>query len=146
MKKLINIFLLIGTGILLSSCYEWIKNDETQNLSIKDFKSFDVNNIYSIKIPPFMDTTSKLNTEASFQSQNPLKEAYLIVIDEPKDLVISTYRDIGIYKDSLSVIQNYRNLQLRFIKQKLEISKKEERKKFSINGLDAESIQLTGKV
>lgn len=70
MKKLLALTALV---ILLISC-----NSNTEYQTVK------VKNKYSLELPDFLSEVQNLNPEASLQYQNPLKEFYVIVLDEPK--------------------------------------------------------------
>ncbi|MDR6966743.1 hypothetical protein J2X31_000741 [Flavobacterium arsenatis] len=70
MKK---VFLLGFLSILFVSC-----NSKTE------YQTITVDNKYSLEIPDFMSEAKNLNTEASLQYQNVLREFYVIVLDEPK--------------------------------------------------------------
>ena len=121
--------------------------NKKENLSLEhDFSLIKINNEYQIRIPNYMKKTEELHDEASLQFQNVFKETYLIIIDEPKDEFISVFNMLGEYDSTLSVVENYRNIQLRFISENItspEISEPTARK---INGLDAELVELDGRV
>lgn len=70
MKKIIILGFL---SILFASC-----NSKTEYQTVK------VKNKYSLKLPDFLSETQTLNSEASLQYQNALREFYVIVLDEPK--------------------------------------------------------------
>lgn len=70
MKKLIVLGFL---SLLFISC-----NSKTEYQTVK------VKNKYSLELPGFLSEAKTLNPEASLQYQNPLKEFYVIVLDEPK--------------------------------------------------------------
>ncbi|WP_026704698.1 hypothetical protein [Flavobacterium soli] len=70
MKKL---FALEFIMILFISC-----NSKTEYQTIK------IKNKYSVELPDFLSEVTTLNEGASLQYQNPLREFYVIVLEEPK--------------------------------------------------------------
>ena len=70
MKKLFALGFLL---LLLVSC-----NSNTATRTVK------IKNKYSLELPSFLSEVQSLNPAASLQYQNPLKEFYVIVLDEPK--------------------------------------------------------------
>ena len=70
MKKIVALGLVLT---LLISC-----DSRTEYQTVK------VKNKYSLELPDFLSEAQNLNPEASLQYQNPLKEFYVIVLDEPK--------------------------------------------------------------
>ncbi|MHA7830711.1 MAG: hypothetical protein ACX93O_06405 [Flagellimonas sp.] len=97
---------------------------------------------YRLDLPNFMTGTTGLNEEASLQYQSLLKEAYLLVIDEPKADFEEVYRVLEQYDDELSVLQNYRDARLQILSRTTEINNKSEPQSLRINGLDAETVEL----
>ena len=61
-----------------------------------------------------------LNEEASFEYANIFKETYVIVIDENKQDFINTFKELEIYKDSLSPLDNYSEYQMDSFKENME--------------------------
>ena len=88
MKKI----LVLGLSLLLLvSC-----NSNTENRTVK------IKNKYSLELPDFLSEVQNLNPEASLQYQNPLKEFYVIVLDEPKsDFPNPDVIDLEEYKNIL---------------------------------------------
>lgn len=70
MKKL---FALVFLSILFISC-----NSKTE------YQTIIIKNKYSVELPDFLSEVTTLNEGASLQYQNPLREFYVIVLDEPK--------------------------------------------------------------
>lgn len=70
MKKVFALGILFA---FLVSC-----NSDTTYQTVK------IKNKYSLELPDFLSEVSTLNEEASLQYQNPLREFYVIVLDEPK--------------------------------------------------------------
>ncbi len=74
-----NLLILTVLVVFLASCgannESKPKDDETGKVTVK--------NLYSLVIPPSLREATNLNEEASMQYQNPVKELYIITIDEP---------------------------------------------------------------
>lgn len=49
------------------------------------FEAYKVGHEFSVSVPEYMTKTKELNSNASIQFMNALKEAYTIVLDESKD-------------------------------------------------------------
>ncbi len=69
------------------------------------------NGLYSVQIPEYMTATTELNSEAGTQFMNATREAYMIIIDEPKDEFIAAFKKAGEYADGLTVLANYAEVQ-----------------------------------
>ena len=105
MKKII---ILLITSFVFVSCFQPEKN--------VTYKKRRVNDQYVVKVPTYMKKTDVLNDDASLQYMNSLKETYISVIEEAKDSFIQIFKDLGDYNDSLSVAENYKNIQLESFK------------------------------
>lgn len=136
--------LILIASIILFSC-----GNSVENLSLEDdFKEISVNNTYSMKLAKYMKkwTGEDQNEDASLQYMNLFKETYLMVIDEDKETFVSTFKAIDDYDESLTLLENYKNIQLESLEegaQKLGVT---EPKKFKIQDLDALSVELDAKV
>ncbi len=135
-------FFIIFLSCLFSitACKENKKEDTS--LGVDTFHTVSIDGNYTIDIPKFMTGTTGLNEEASLQFQSLIKEAYLLVIDEPKAGFEEVYRDLGQYDDELSVIQNYRVARLQLLSRGAKINTKSQPEPLTINGLDAETMEL----
>lgn len=137
---LIYTFIILGM-CLMNSCNETNK----ENLSLdSDFQTVTINDDYEMKIPNYMVKTKELNKLASLQYMHALKETYVVVLDESKDDFIATYKSINIYNDSLSVVLNYCNAQIKNITSTIKNPTQFNRKSSTINGLISESINIEG--
>ncbi|MEX2484232.1 MAG: hypothetical protein WED10_06730 [Brumimicrobium sp.] len=159
MKTITKTFLPILIALTFFSCQDGTKvgeplvtSSDTDNSSINSeankpsnpTETVVVKNQYSIEMPEFMTEVTTLNNEASFQCQNIYKETYMIVIDEPTDEFISVFKSLDGYDESLSVVENYRIVQSNYINEDMSVERMSEPKKFKINGLDAEQIEIEG--
>ena len=146
MKRIPNLSSIFLIGISLFSCMDLI-DKRKENLSLeKDFKSIEINSEYTMSVPKYMKETNGLNDDASLQYQNIFKETYVVVIDEPKEEFVSIFRELGEYNDSLSVIENYRDIQLQFLSEGITIDQSSESEMLKIKDLNAELVTITGKV
>ena len=108
--KISAVLLLLATA----SCIDFSDKIKKEKLSDSDFKSISINNEYSVKLPKHMKEAKNLNDEASLQYQNIFKEVYFVVIDEPIEEFKEVFIDLGEYNDSLSLLKNYKQIQLGF--------------------------------
>lgn len=144
MKKWIPFVALI---VLFTSCLNSSKKDaEKKEVNSADFNEIVINNEYSMMIPKYMSKSTKLNDEASLQYQNLFKEAYIVVIDEPKEDFIKTFKNLDSYNDSISVIQNYRTIQLGMIHENAKIYSQSQPIPMKIDGCEAEQVEMVAEV
>jgi len=147
MKHIFKLFLIVFAAQFISSCNYLPGNNKPENLSVEDdFSPVEINHEYSIDIPKYIKPATDLNDVASLQYQNIFKETYIIIIDELKSEVDTAFRTAGVYNDSISMVKNYRNVQLQLLGEKINVSNEPEPKALQINGLDAESVEMEGTV
>lgn len=140
MKNHSTILIVFCLLILAGSCLDTpSKKNETIDAKLKTVR---VNNDYSIDIADFMKESNQLNDEASLQYQNIFKEVYIIVIDESREEFKTVFQDLGEYNDSLSMVENYKNIQLGFLKEAVIINSKEDVESQVINGLPVEIVNI----
>ena len=132
--------------VSMVSCKDSNNKKDDSVLGTETFHTVSIDGNYSLDIPKFMTGTTGLNEEASLQFQSLLKEAYLLVIDEPKAGFEKVYRDLNQYDDELSVIQNYRDARLRILSRTSKINHKTKPESIKINGLDAEIMDLDANI
>ncbi|MEC7771211.1 MAG: hypothetical protein VX798_08505 [Bacteroidota bacterium] len=137
----IRFFIIFLASLVSSTACKENKKEDTA-LGMETFRPVSIDGNYTIDIPKFMTGTTGLNEEASLQFQSLIKEAYLLVIDEPKAGFEEVYRDLGQYDDELSVIQNYRVARLQLLSRGAKINTKSQPEPLTINGLDAETMEL----
>lgn len=133
------IFLLL---LSTTSCINSKSKKDASTLGANSYHTISIDGKYRLDLPKFMTGTTGLNEEASLQYQSLLKEAYLLVIDEPKADFEEVYRVLEQYDDELSVLQNYRDARLQILSRTTEINNKSEPQSLRINGLDAETVEL----
>lgn len=80
----------------------------------KGFTKKNTDNRYTIYIPDYLEETTVLSEDASFQAMSAAKEIYTVVIDEPIDDFVEYYWDAGLYDHAKSELQNYRSSQLAY--------------------------------
>jgi hypothetical protein len=97
-------FYLLITLLLFNACNE----PETG----VQYKTVRIKKQYRLKIPTYMKKTKELNDEASLQYMNGRREAYTIVIDEDKETFVGAMKLLGQYNDSISLAENYKNIQV----------------------------------
>lgn len=142
-RSILRIQLLLA-AMIFASCTP--DNKSQEKLSPGDFAFIKINNEYGMNIPTYMKKSTNLNEEASMQFANIFKGAFMIVIDESKEEFINLYTDLGEYNDSVSVVENYRDIQLKLLDENMEILWRSASRSATINQLDAELIQIDGRV
>jgi hypothetical protein len=146
MRKLTLPLALLFVLVVANSCVNPFNKSKDIDLKDINFTSVKVDSNYVLSIPDFMTATKELNDEASLQYMDAKSEAYVIVIDEPKEDFINAFVSTGQYNDSLSIVDNYSQIQLSLIKEKMTESMVHNQKPLKINGLDAVQVEFTGKI
>ena len=142
--------LILGLAFLITitSCKKII--DSAGNFGGEDVvKTEDLNIIsvadkYTMAVPEYMTELKSLNDDASFQYANIYKETYTIVINENKQDFIDAFKEIEIYNDSLSPLDNYSDYQIKSTKESMDNG---EYKKLNtkIRNLDSNQYEVYGK-
>ncbi|MEK6153576.1 hypothetical protein WIW50_09965 [Flavobacteriaceae bacterium 3-367] len=133
--------------LLMVSCSGTGKNKEKKELlASEDFNTVTIKDQYSIALPKYMKEAKNLNRDASLQYQNIFKEVYFVVIDEPKQELMEVFKELDEWDESKSVVQNYRDIRLQFLSENVAIEDQTTPKTMKINGLDAEILEIDGKV
>ena len=147
LKKLI--FLCCLVVLVLNSCADVLNKKQELLTFPDDFQNAKITaeyGDYSLHVPKYMKKTYELNDEASLQYMNALKEAYIIVIDESKQDFIDVYRDLETYDETISPLENYRNIQMESLRETITIDNESPAKKLKIRNVDAEYVEIDGKV
>tara|TARA_R110002126_G_scaffold291189_5_gene450867 strand:+ start:13600 stop:14184 length:585 start_codon:yes stop_codon:yes gene_type:complete len=113
-------------------------------VKIEDLKIISVADKYTMAVPEYMTELKSLNDDASFQYANIYKETYTIVINENKQDFIDAFKEIEIYNDSLSPLDNYSDYQIKSTKESMDNG---EYKKLNtkIRNLDSNQYEVSGK-
>ncbi|WP_294824792.1 hypothetical protein [uncultured Flavobacterium sp.] len=101
---------------------------------------------YSLQIPESMSRTSQLNDQASLQYQNPMKELYIIVIDETKEEMQAAIDDNSLYDIYSNDLQGYYDLVSNNILSTLSRDTLPRPTDTTINGLKAKVLNVEGPV
>lgn len=120
MKKLSIFILSICFSII--SCKKIIESAASlgkDEVKIEELKVINVNDEYAVSIPEYMTEMKSLHDDASFEYANLFKETYIIVLDESKEEFINTFKEIEIYNDSLTALENYSNFQIESFKESI---------------------------
>jgi hypothetical protein len=146
MKNLTLPLALLFILVVANGCVNPLNKSTDIDLKNITYTDVKIDSAYVLSIPDFMAATTELNEEASLQYMDAKSEAYVIVIDEPKQDFVNAFVATGQYNDSLTVIDNYSQIQLALIKEKMTESAINDPKSLKINGLDAIQLELTGKM
>ncbi len=145
MKKSISLLSTLGLLFLLYSC-GGIGAKKADDLKSSDFTTESASGLYEISVPKYMKKVSDLNVDASMQFQNIYRETYLAIIDEDRSDFVEAYEELGEYDSSLSTIGNYRKIQLDYFMKRLDVINLDAPKRLTIDGMDAEQVEFTGRV
>lgn len=132
MKKFF-LFTLLFTA--LASC----------NSNLDQTKSIKVKNQYSLDIPEALNKVTNLNDDASLQYQNPLKELYIIVIDETKESVNNAISLNNLDETYTPDINGYSELLLsNYMDGEIELKQNPVLRDTIINGLKSKVTDIEG--
>lgn len=81
---------------------------------------------YSLDLPVHMEKVYDLNDTANLQLLNEEKELYAIVIDESAGEFKTAQRKYGAYQDGLSLLENYKQIQLASFRHDMKVISEEE--------------------
>ncbi len=135
-------FLLFKRTMLVGLVTLFLGCDKLPSASVANTNFLLVNTekLFQVAVPDYMSKATNLSEEASLQYQNLLKELYLVVLHEPADEFQEAFQNIGMYEDSISLLDNYTNVQYESITDEMEIASDVVRKSAKINGLPARII------
>lgn len=101
---------------------------------------------YQMDLPAHMTKATGLNDAASLQYQNKLKEFYAIVIDEPKAVLEKSIFDNSLEGVISNDLNGYAKLITEGMKNNATLDSVPSLKFTKINGLEARTIDITGKI
>lgn len=127
----------------MTSCLDFMAKKEGVAMD-SNFTEIEINHQYGLTIPGYMRETTGLNSEASLQYQNVFNETYTIIIDEPKEEFVQVFRELDQYREDISTIKNYRDVQLQLMAERMNIETEGKPIALKINGLEAEMVELEG--
>jgi hypothetical protein len=155
MKKKTIILGSLATVFLLTACTAPPEDFDRFNDALNSLDELteevavetrEVNGLYSMDIPTILNSTTDLNDEASLQYNNLYNEKYIIVIDEDKQEFVDAFILIDEYDKSISVVDNYANVQLAFMDESVTVSEESSLKSMKINGMDARVKAMDGMI
>ncbi len=144
MKKITALSTVFSLFLLLTSCN--MGNKGAEDLDASEFKVESALQLYQISVPKYMKRALDLNQDASLQFQNIFKETYLAIIEEDKSDFVDVFKELGEYDDAQSIAGNYRNVQVDYFTEGMNMISRTEPKKVTINGLNAEQVEFTANV
>lgn len=143
-----KLILVLVVFITITSCKKIIDSASNfggvDDVKVEDLKVISVDDKYTMAVPEYMTELKSLNDDASFEYANIYKETYTIVIDENKQDFIDAFKEIEIYNDSLSPLDNYSDYQIKSTKESMDNG---EYKKLNtkIRNLSSNQYEISGK-
>ncbi len=126
------------------------KNDSASVVNTDPYKDFFTPKIdsidYTIKVPNHFYSSSSLNDEASFQYNDSANEEYVVAICESKTDFIKEASDDSLYDDKQTPEKNYRLVVMNHLKESMKAKAEPNIKKTTINGHDAEIVDMIANV
>jgi len=145
MKK-IGLLIVFVSVLSCKDIINSVGSSSVEKLELDEFKAISVDNLYKLSVPEYMKEMNNLNEEASLQFANVFKETYTVVIHEDKQQFIDSFKEFGEYDDDKSIIENYRDGQLKMIKESGGITNVEKNETIKeINGVTARQVKIKGK-
>jgi len=149
MRKLIipAVAILAFSSFAISGCGSKASNPEDRDALVADdsFEEVKINGLYSMKLPDYLTPGDDLNSEASLQYQNIVKEVYVIVIDESKQDFIDVFKELGDYDSTKSACDNYAEAQMKSIEENMTtVTSKSPLRKAKLGGCDARLADVAG--
>lgn len=150
MKRIFLFAVLILSSTWMISCgggggtTDAVASGSADALSDSDFAPVEIKGDYKVLIPNSMTESTALNAEAALQYANVFKEMYVILIDEPKEEFVKVYKELGLYDESKSPLQNYRDVQLQFLAEGIQMTSQPSPSSVEINGVPAELAEFDG--
>ncbi len=140
MKATFTLFLSAFCSLFFVSCLGTGGSDQ---LGPEDYTTASVSELYQMDVPKYMKSATDLNYEASMQFESEPKQAFVVVIDDNKTDFVETFQDLGIYEDSLSVLDNYSIAQAdNFIENTNKVAYQSEMEAITVGDLDARRIEF----
>jgi hypothetical protein len=137
--------LVLSFAAILFSCGSGSTTDKDTNESTATFRTVNFENLYSIEVPDYMEATRELNSEASLQFMNTSREAYVIVIHESKDEFVEAFREMEMFNEEQSILENYATFQKQTFTYAIdEETQNDPIEYLTINGLKAAVSVLAG--
>ena len=152
--SLTKILFFLLFSFLLSSCKERIKdaikqrleNQGDETISESTFKRIEVDSLYALSLPKYMNTMDNLNEQATLQYGNVYKNSYTTVTHEDIQDFVVYYKEVGAYIDSLSVIENYTNAQLSYFNRSIKNCEIYFHNDSKISNYEARQYKFTGTI
>lgn len=132
-QLLLRTLLLLFSASLLLSCGKE-----------KELQTVNIGNRYTIEVPVSYKKVKDLNEEASLQYQNALKEIYVIVIDEDKEVLAKAIDNNSLYDTYSNDLNGYSRLITDGMDASISVKKMPAFKDTIINGLTARVLSFDG--
>ncbi|PIE87387.1 MAG: hypothetical protein CSA03_00485 [Bacteroidetes bacterium] len=151
MKKIIYTLGLLTLPFAFTACFSTSGESSLDKIiaskpSVK-YNVIKINDLYSMKVPDFMTVTKELQEDASLQYNNPFKEKYVTVLEEERDEIKTFMNDYGVYDDSKTMLENYVDTRLSYLKESgISVIEETDLKSEMINGRKAYSIEVDASV
>jgi hypothetical protein len=154
MKKTVyGVALFLGLGLLMTSCFSSSSSSDLEK-SLKDLEKelntvryveSDIDSLdFSMVLPDYMIATTTLDASRPFQYMNAVKEQYIVasyemISDVEPLLKASNY-------EGKTLLDKYVSYNKGVIEEGVTISKQDPIKKMTIDGMQAQLLQLDGTV
>lgn len=101
---------------------------------------------YSIMVPNFMDATTELGEETTFQFMNMFSECYLVMIEENVEEVEPLFIMESLADSTKLFVDHYTDFQVETITSAMTSSEVSEIRSIDINGNDARMFDIQGSI
>ncbi|WP_298777628.1 hypothetical protein [uncultured Polaribacter sp.] len=144
-KKVFLYIFILFTSISCKKIIDTTASFGKDEVKVEDFLTIKVNEEYSLGTPDYMKEMKTLHDEASFEYANIYKETYAIVIDESKQEFVDTFKELDIYNDEMSVLENYSDYQIKSLIESIE-NATHKNIEINIKNISSKHYELHGKI
>jgi len=110
----------------------------------KELQTVNIKNRYTMELPASYKKVKDLNEEASLQYQNVLKEMYVIVIDEDKQVLAKALENNSLYDTYSNDLNGYSRLITDGMDASISVKKMPAFEETTINGIKARILSFDG--
>lgn len=136
MRKISTILVLALLALTTVSCDGMLKDksEETEKPEKVFFKRININDLYSVELPSYMNEAYDLNDVASLQYQSEDETKYIIVIDEALEDYDDFFEAFVDYDPERDFLEQYAELQMEDLYTNAEILEEGDYIKTEIGG------------
>lgn len=110
----------------------------------QEIQTVNIEHRYSLDMPKTFKPAKGLNEDASLQYQDPVRELYVIVIDEPKDVLATSLEANSLYDAYSNDLKGYSQLIIDGMDSSVSVKEMPPFEDTVINGMKAKLVSFEG--